>query len=282
MPTQEAVTLDRTSAASTLPLADTLERGLGGMLFQMGGAVVVVVALILVLQRLARRAHPGWGGRGREGGIEVLSQRPLGKGLSLVVVRTHGQTLLLGTSPQGVTPVATLGPEETPPRTDAAGELGATRSSTQAPSAPSPAPTASPTRGPVPAPAASPTRGPVPQPTAGTIRGPVPAQAPAPAPVPVPVEASRGGDLPGRARGVLRSLAARAVARRPENVRRSGLADLEEAARIASEARARDEALVRSGGGSPDLQTFETEFRAKLRAIQEKYETLDEVERRRA
>jgi flagellar biogenesis protein FliO len=243
-----------------------LQGGLGHTLVQMGGAVVLVVALILVLQKLAHRYRPGWGGKSRDGGIEVVSQRALGSRLALLVVETHGQTLLLGTSPQGITSLANLG----------TGALGAS---------------SSPGRG-GPATAAFRAEGAPAFPTTlRELEGSRPQGEDRPAmaasispPNRTDTSARNGSKGPGlSARGVLRSIAARAVSKRPDDVPRSALADLEEASRIAREARERDERLAQEGkGGEVDLQEFETQFREKLRAIREKYPTLDEVEGRRA
>ena len=255
MPTQatDGVTAESTTMAQTLPLPEVLQGGLGHTLLQMGGAVVLVVALILVLQKLANRYHPRWGGKSRGGGIEIVTQRALGNRLSLLVVETHGQTLLLGTSPQGVTSLANLG---------SGSQDGAARRwhEESAPGVPF-----------VPEPFRSPEENPGRGTAVGNDRGSV------------PKTTSTLRDSGRSARGVIRSIAARAVARRPDNVPRSALADLEEASRIAREARERDERLTEQGiGGEVDLQEFEAQFRDKLRAIREKYPTLDEEEGRRA
>lgn len=281
--TAESTTMSPAMSPS-LGLPDALEGGLGHTLVQMGGAVVLVVALILVLQKVANRYRLG-GGKGRDAGIEIVSQRALGNRLSLLVVETHGHTLLLGTSPQGVTSLADLG----------AGRIDArelTWDDRLTPSPLSSVPADAPA-GRVPAFKAALTRAVGGRSRNDAVSG-LDERATTVAVAKTATEAkgkvrrsSAKSETPppsGRgAGGMIRSIAARAVSRRPDNVPRSALADLEEASRIAREARERDERLAQTGAGEPvDLQEFETQFRDKLRAIREKYTTLDEAEGRRA
>lgn len=83
--------------------------GTGLLVLKLAGSLTLVVGLILVLQRAARR----WGGAlaatpGADQ-IRLLSQRPVGPRLSLAVVEVKGRTLLVGISPQGIRRVADLG-----------------------------------------------------------------------------------------------------------------------------------------------------------------------------
>ncbi|MEZ4649004.1 MAG: flagellar biosynthetic protein FliO [Candidatus Eisenbacteria bacterium] len=287
MPTQakEGTPVEGTTTeASQIPFATAFEGSLGHTLVQMGGAVLAVVALILVLQKLAKRYRPGLGGRGKDVGIDVLSQRALGNRLSLLVVEAQGQTFLLGTSPQGISTLAELG-------RNAGGAVSGAPGRTSAPGDVLAMPAVRELRGSRFDSAASSSYE-TGEPQGRMSQTHVQAQTQTQTAPPASTSAvatgtggsgARNAGKTGFARGALRSIAALAVSRRPQEAPRSGLADLEEAARIAREARARDEAAT---AGVPadqfDQQEFEREFRDKLRAIREKYQTLDEVEGRRA
>ena len=101
--TASAATLDLTGLPSPLP-AD-----LGGMLVKLGLAMIIVLAIIVVMQRVARRWGRNLGGVGGGDDIRVLAQRALGPRVTLMVVETLGQRFLIGMSPQGVHRVAELG-----------------------------------------------------------------------------------------------------------------------------------------------------------------------------
>jgi flagellar protein FliO/FliZ len=83
--------------------------GAGGLVLKLTLSLAAVVALILLLQRLARR----WGGSFGRGGsgerIQVVSTRALGPRTSLALIQVMGRTLLVSISPQGIRPVADLG-----------------------------------------------------------------------------------------------------------------------------------------------------------------------------
>ena len=304
MPTQAkegaAVEGTTTQATTQIPFATALEGGLGHTLLQMGGAVLVVVALILFLQRLAKRYRPGFGGRGKDVGIEVLSQRTLGNRLSLLVVEAQGQTFLLGTSPQGISTLAELGSGKgghavrpqassgfsservvampSPPELVDVMTPSSRGASTCASSTP-----ASSTREATAMRAASTRESATSESFAPAAAVHAPSVRASSAATSDRSKLGSGDGRRGFASGALRSIAALAVSRRPQEAPRSGLADLEEAARIAREARDRDEAAASGTPKDPfDQQEFEREFRDKLRAIREKYQTLDEAEGRRA
>lgn len=74
---------------------------------QLTVALVVVLGLILLLQRIARRYGAGFAAGGQER-IEIVTQRAIGPRVSLAVVRVMGRTLLVGISPQGVQAVSEL------------------------------------------------------------------------------------------------------------------------------------------------------------------------------
>lgn len=93
----------------------------------------LVVGLILVLQKAARKWGHALGTGGGPEAIRLLSQRSVGPRLSLAVVEVRGRTLLVGISPQGIHAVADL---------DASSPSGA-GSRVPAQAAPEPVPTAS-------------------------------------------------------------------------------------------------------------------------------------------
>lgn len=96
--------------------------GAGLMAVKLAASLGVIVALILLLQRAARR----WGGSLGAGSgaesIRLLSQRAVGPRLSLAVIEVRGRTLLVGIAPHGIRRVADLGPARgTVPAESAAG-----------------------------------------------------------------------------------------------------------------------------------------------------------------
>jgi flagellar biogenesis protein FliO len=73
--------------------------------------LALIIGLLLVLARFARKLQPGGAGRlaTRSGArIDVLSRRSLGKHVSLVVVRAAHRTFLVGQSAQQMTLLAEL------------------------------------------------------------------------------------------------------------------------------------------------------------------------------
>lgn len=70
-------------------------------------ALVAVLGLILLLQRVARRYGHGFTAASAAP-IELLTQRSMGTRISLAVIRVMGKTLLVSVSPQGVQRVAEL------------------------------------------------------------------------------------------------------------------------------------------------------------------------------
>jgi flagellar biosynthetic protein FliO len=96
------------------------------MLSLLGRLVVSLLVVLLVLWVLAqvvrRRGLPGsrgpGGKRSRPRQVDVLSRQSLGKGQTLVTVRTEDRVLLLGVTPQSITTLSELDAE-------ALGELGA-------------------------------------------------------------------------------------------------------------------------------------------------------------
>ena len=105
----------------------TLASGLGGVTFKLALALALVLGLIFVLQRVARR----WGasfapGGGRNERIRILSRLAVGPRLSLAVIQVLDRTLLVGISPQGIRRVAELGRwTDAPPAPVSAGDAGA-------------------------------------------------------------------------------------------------------------------------------------------------------------
>ncbi len=108
------------------------ELATGGVLLKLVFALVAVLALILLLQKAARR----WGGSFQAGGgsesIRIVSSRSVGPRMSLALVQVMDRTLLVGISPQGIRQVADLGAADAP---SAGGTLGAAqqRGAAQAP-----------------------------------------------------------------------------------------------------------------------------------------------------
>jgi flagellar biogenesis protein FliO len=80
----------------------------GGLVLKLALCLIMVVGLILLLQRRARRYGSALGTGGGADGIRIVTQRTMGPRLSLAVVQVMGRTLLVGVSPQGIQPVADL------------------------------------------------------------------------------------------------------------------------------------------------------------------------------
>jgi flagellar biogenesis protein FliO len=91
------------------PGAVPLIPGAGGLVLKLAVSLAAVVALILVLQRVARRYGGALGAGGGTEKIRVLSQRPVGPRLSLALIQVMDRTFLVGISPQGIRRVADLG-----------------------------------------------------------------------------------------------------------------------------------------------------------------------------
>lgn len=92
---------------SMLPGPTSLD--LGSALVKLGLALALVLGIILLLQRAARRWGRNLGGTAGAEEIRILSQKPVGARLSLALVEVLGQRFLVGISPQGIRPVAELG-----------------------------------------------------------------------------------------------------------------------------------------------------------------------------
>ncbi len=112
------------SAGGHAEAAPSLLPGGGLMGLKLLISLVVVIGLILVLQRFARRWGGAFTGGARADQIRLLSQRAVGPRLSLAVVEVMGRTLLVGISPQGIRPVADLGRPESPLMPDPADTAG--------------------------------------------------------------------------------------------------------------------------------------------------------------
>jgi flagellar biogenesis protein FliO len=82
--------------------------GTGLLLVKLALSLGLVVGLILVLQKAARKWGHALGAGGGPEAIRLLSQRSVGPRLSLAVVEVRGRTLLVGISPQGIHAVADL------------------------------------------------------------------------------------------------------------------------------------------------------------------------------
>lgn len=80
---------------------------LGLVLLKLGLGMTVVLVLIVVLQKLARRYGRAFTG-GSSSEIKVAAQRTLGPKLSLALVEVRGHTLLLGVGGSGVNTLADL------------------------------------------------------------------------------------------------------------------------------------------------------------------------------
>ncbi len=87
----------------------------GSLLMQFGLALLVVVVLILVLQKVARRFGPHWKRGQNFDDIQVLSERSMGQKLSLAIVEVADQRWLVSISPQGIQRVADIDYEMDPP-----------------------------------------------------------------------------------------------------------------------------------------------------------------------
>jgi flagellar biogenesis protein FliO len=82
--------------------------GSGLLIMKLALSLGLVVGLILVLQKAARKWGHALGAGGGPEAIRMLSQRSVGPRLSLAVVEVRGRTLLVGISPQGIHAVADL------------------------------------------------------------------------------------------------------------------------------------------------------------------------------
>jgi flagellar protein FliO/FliZ len=82
--------------------------GSGLLIVKLALSLGLVVGLILVLQKAARKWGHALGAGGGSEAIRLLSQRSVGPRLSLAVVEVRGRTLLVGISPQGIQAVADL------------------------------------------------------------------------------------------------------------------------------------------------------------------------------
>ncbi len=82
--------------------------GSGLLIVKLALSLGLVVGLILVLQKAARKWGHALGAAGGPEAIRLLSQRSVGPRLSLAVVEVRGRTLLVGISPQGIHAVADL------------------------------------------------------------------------------------------------------------------------------------------------------------------------------
>jgi flagellar biogenesis protein FliO len=82
--------------------------GSGLLMVKLALSLGLVVGLILLLQKAARKWGHSLGAGGGPEAIRLLSQRSVGPRLSLAVVEVRGRTLLVGISPQGIQAVADL------------------------------------------------------------------------------------------------------------------------------------------------------------------------------
>lgn len=89
---------------------------LGLVLLKLGVGMAVVLGLIVLLQRLARRYGRAFtGGNGSD--IKIAAQRTLGPKLSLALVEVRGRTLLLGVGGNGVNMLSDLSVAPAPSNT---------------------------------------------------------------------------------------------------------------------------------------------------------------------
>jgi flagellar biogenesis protein FliO len=95
--------------------ADTVE-----MMARIGGGLLVVVALVFVSARVARRVR----GQTGDSGLRVVDRVVLSREAHLAVVQAGGRRLLLGVTPQRVSLVGTLGEGEIVDDATAAVALG--------------------------------------------------------------------------------------------------------------------------------------------------------------
>lgn len=75
-------------------------------------SLTVVLAVMAMLARAARRYRVGIGGRRTGAPVEVLARAGLGRRSSVSVIRTGRRTLVLGVTDTAVNLLADLGPEE--------------------------------------------------------------------------------------------------------------------------------------------------------------------------
>lgn len=86
-------------------------------LFSLLGMLLAVVAILLLAHWATKRLATGLGSSGaaafqRGGGMQVLSQLPLGRDQRLLVVRVGERCLLLSATPAGISLLAELTEEE--------------------------------------------------------------------------------------------------------------------------------------------------------------------------
>jgi flagellar biosynthetic protein FliO len=82
----------------------------GLVLLKLLASLAGVVGLIFVLQRVARRYGGALGSAPGPERIRLVSQRALAPRQSVALVQVMGRYFLVGVSPQGIRPVADLGP----------------------------------------------------------------------------------------------------------------------------------------------------------------------------
>jgi len=109
-----ATAQEMTAALPPLGSSAVAMPGWGSMLMQFGLALLVVVLLILVLQRVAKRFGSSWKRGQNADDIQVLSERSMGQKLSLAIVEVMDQRWLVSVSPQGIQRVADIDYEPDP------------------------------------------------------------------------------------------------------------------------------------------------------------------------
>lgn len=104
------LTLDPvTTQTQKPPAADTI--GIPWLVGRMALALGVVFGLMWLVLWAAKKYLPQATQKGRGGVIEILATKPLGPRRSLMLVRTHGKTLLIGVTPQSINTLTELEPE---------------------------------------------------------------------------------------------------------------------------------------------------------------------------
>ncbi len=88
--------------------------GSGLLILKLALSLGLVVGLILMLQKAARKWGRALGAGSGPEAIRLLTQRSVGPRLSLAVIEVRGRTLLVGISPQGIQKVADLDAPATP------------------------------------------------------------------------------------------------------------------------------------------------------------------------
>lgn len=86
-----------------------------------GGALLLIIGLLVLLMIALRKLGLGTVGRQTGGLVRVVESKMLGPRKSLAVVEAAGEYLLLGITDQQVTTLATLPPEEVKRRLAAGG-----------------------------------------------------------------------------------------------------------------------------------------------------------------